>query len=231
MPMMRFEKVVGSLPATLTPDTLYMVRTGAGFDLYVSDATGSIAHPVNGGIAEHTGRVAWPKRATPRIIGDAAGTALATLALNAARQVFIPFVVPRTVELTGLRISVTTASAGPASMGIYANATVSGLDAPGALLAGAEGVINTGTTGDKTADISYTLQPGQIYWASLIASAAATVRAIPTAARDTGLGRQVNGTGVIAYLYAAGSGSTLPATAPETLTNGTGSTPAIYMIE
>ncbi|SMO73935.1 hypothetical protein SAMN06265173_11241 [Thalassovita litoralis] len=41
-------KVVSSLPGTLVANTIYLVRTGAGFDLYVSDSTGSVAHRVNG---------------------------------------------------------------------------------------------------------------------------------------------------------------------------------------
>lgn len=48
MSVIRFEKVVSALPGTLTPDTLYMVRVGAGFDFYVSDSTGSVAHQING---------------------------------------------------------------------------------------------------------------------------------------------------------------------------------------
>lgn len=40
-------KVVGALPGTLAPDTIYAVRTGVGFSLFISDTTGSIAHPVN----------------------------------------------------------------------------------------------------------------------------------------------------------------------------------------
>lgn len=40
-------KVVGSLPATLTPNTLYCVRVGVGFDVYLSDSTGGVAHKVN----------------------------------------------------------------------------------------------------------------------------------------------------------------------------------------
>lgn len=40
-------KVVSSLPSTLEPDTIYLVRVGVGFDLYCSDATGSIAHSLN----------------------------------------------------------------------------------------------------------------------------------------------------------------------------------------
>lgn len=39
-------KVVSALP-TLEANTVYFVRTGNGFDLYVSDSTGSIAHSLN----------------------------------------------------------------------------------------------------------------------------------------------------------------------------------------
>jgi hypothetical protein len=40
---------VGTLPPTLTPDTLYLVRVGDGVEAYCTDATGSIAYPVGGG--------------------------------------------------------------------------------------------------------------------------------------------------------------------------------------
>lgn len=43
----RAEKVVAALPDPLEPDTVYCVRTGTGFDLYVSDSTGATAHPLN----------------------------------------------------------------------------------------------------------------------------------------------------------------------------------------
>jgi hypothetical protein len=227
MATLRFSKVVSSLPVALDPDTLYLVRVGAGFDLYVSDATGSIAYKVNA-----PAQIAYPKRsATPKIVGDVAGTALTTLALTASRQYFIPLVVPRDVTLTGLRISVTTAATGTASIGIYGNTVVGGNDAPGALLASVTG-LNTGTAGDITGSLSYTLQAGTLYWASLIASAAATIRALAVASRGTELGRSVNNTTAISYLYAAGSGATLPATAPTTLTAAAGAvTPAIYLLE
>jgi hypothetical protein len=42
-------KEVAALPAILEPNTLYFVRAGQGFDLYLSDLTGAIAHKVNGG--------------------------------------------------------------------------------------------------------------------------------------------------------------------------------------
>ena len=40
-------KVIANLPSVLVPDALYAVRVGAGFDLYVADATGAVAHKLN----------------------------------------------------------------------------------------------------------------------------------------------------------------------------------------
>jgi hypothetical protein len=40
-------KEVSVLPSTLVPSAIYLVRTGAGFDLYASDSTGAIAHSLN----------------------------------------------------------------------------------------------------------------------------------------------------------------------------------------
>lgn len=48
MAELRVEKVVASLPDPLEPDTIYYVRVGQGFDLYVTDATGAVAHSPNG---------------------------------------------------------------------------------------------------------------------------------------------------------------------------------------
>jgi len=45
--VIQFVKQVLSLPAQLEPNTVYFVRVGAGFDLYLSDATGSVAHAIN----------------------------------------------------------------------------------------------------------------------------------------------------------------------------------------
>lgn len=40
-------KVVAALPDPLEPDAVYAVRIGDGFDLYISDTTGSVAHRLN----------------------------------------------------------------------------------------------------------------------------------------------------------------------------------------
>lgn len=44
----RITKAVASLPAVLVPNTIYAVRVGTGFDLFVSDMTGAVAHALNG---------------------------------------------------------------------------------------------------------------------------------------------------------------------------------------
>lgn len=51
MAVFRAEKVISTLPDPLEPDTVYYVRTGEGFDVYVSDATGNVAHRLNAPLA------------------------------------------------------------------------------------------------------------------------------------------------------------------------------------
>lgn len=45
------EKVVSALPDPLTASTHYYVRVGIGFDHYLSDSTGSVAHKLNAGVS------------------------------------------------------------------------------------------------------------------------------------------------------------------------------------
>jgi hypothetical protein len=40
-------KEVAALPATLIANTIYAVRRGTGFDLYITDSSGLIAHKLN----------------------------------------------------------------------------------------------------------------------------------------------------------------------------------------
>lgn len=47
---LRFSKVVGTLPGSLTPDTFYSVRVGDGFDFYLTDTAG-VARKLNAGDA------------------------------------------------------------------------------------------------------------------------------------------------------------------------------------
>ena len=47
MAQMNIAKEVSVLPATLEPNTLYVVRDGTGFQVYMTDLTGNIAHRAN----------------------------------------------------------------------------------------------------------------------------------------------------------------------------------------
>jgi hypothetical protein len=47
MSYLRTEKIVSSLPEVLTADTIYFVRTGVGYLMYVSDTTGTITYEQN----------------------------------------------------------------------------------------------------------------------------------------------------------------------------------------
>ena len=48
MSVIKFYKEISTLPATLVANAAYLLRTGTGFDLYVTDSTGSIAYKTNG---------------------------------------------------------------------------------------------------------------------------------------------------------------------------------------
>ena len=49
MAKMRIEKVDGSLPTTLQPDTLYFVKVGSSVSTYMTDSTGATAYPTSNG--------------------------------------------------------------------------------------------------------------------------------------------------------------------------------------
>jgi hypothetical protein len=51
MANLRFAKVVSALPGTLVANTIYAVRVDEGFDLYVTDMTGAVAHNLNAKLA------------------------------------------------------------------------------------------------------------------------------------------------------------------------------------
>lgn len=55
MAVFKINKVVATLPGVLTPNTVYAVRAGVGFDLYISDSTGSVAHKINTGANLYSG--------------------------------------------------------------------------------------------------------------------------------------------------------------------------------
>lgn len=170
------------------------------------------------------------RAASPKIAGASGCLALGTQALTAARQYFIPFVVAKTATITALRASVTTSvAASTLSFGIYSNSNSGGDDLPGALLASSIAQ-SSATTGDKTGVVALTLTAGTLYWASVICSAAATLRALTLGGIQTALGFTVGATTAVTHLFAAGAGSALPPVAPGSLTEGVTAIPALYLV-
>jgi hypothetical protein len=49
MSLLKVHKVISALPSPLEADSIYIVRVGAGFDMYVTDTTGAIAYASNSG--------------------------------------------------------------------------------------------------------------------------------------------------------------------------------------
>ena len=47
MAVFNAQKEVSALPATLSPNTVYFIRVGTGFELRCSDMTGTVAHTLN----------------------------------------------------------------------------------------------------------------------------------------------------------------------------------------
>ena len=44
---LKIYKEIGSVPSNFGSDSIYAVRTGPGFDLYMTDTTGSMAYKLN----------------------------------------------------------------------------------------------------------------------------------------------------------------------------------------
>ncbi len=166
------------------------------------------------------------------VLNAAAGTALTTIAAVAARLYYIPFTVARRVVVSALGFSVSTLTAGTATVGIYASNGSATFTYPGTIIAkSANGAINTGTTGTKTATVSCVLEPGVVYFASIICSAACTLRGVAVAGQPTLLGFTDNSTTVISYYYSAGSTNVMPTTADTPIAAPGVVTPAVYLVE
>lgn len=125
------------------------------------------------------------------------GASLTTGAPTANILRVIPFIVAKTTTIDQMAINVTTAVAGHARVGIYAD---NGNNYPGALVVEATSVtqIDTGTIGVKIATngLPVTLQPG-LYWLAIVGNAAPTIRSF----------------GVGSMLPVLGYASTLPTSA------------------
>ena len=108
-------------------------------------------------------------------------TALSTIVGSANRLDFIPFIPARSISLNQLAIEITTLIASAqVRLGVYSS-TVGNL--PDAILAQSGSVLDAGTTGLKTSDVtSIILNAGELYWLAVHSSSTATFRGVAVAA-------------------------------------------------
>jgi hypothetical protein len=83
MGLFSIDKVVSALPGTLVANCVYAVRVGVGFDLYIADTTGSVAHKINPNISTYVTRQTLTDGAT--IAYDIAGGRNARVTLGGNR--------------------------------------------------------------------------------------------------------------------------------------------------
>lgn len=231
MSSIKFFKV-NSLPAVLEPDSIYFVNTAGILTVHVTDKNGISSLQLSGSGGAGDGSIPYPvRKETPKIVGDISGSALGTLALITRRLYMIPFVTPRSLTLTGLRISITAGSNGNISLGIYNNIKLAnGNDNPNNLLASVTGLNSSGNQ-NRDGVLAFTFQPNTLYWLALTPTAAPTLRAVAIASILNSLGRVVSTNNSVTHLYKNYTVFTLPAIAPQDLLSGIGNIPAIYLLE
>lgn len=99
-----FRKIAGALPSPLAADTLYAIRTGVGFDLYISDSTGSIAHKVNDTIPSIT-RITSTQSSSIVTLGNITQL-VSALAANSVYRVHAAITFQSAAATTGLNLGV-----------------------------------------------------------------------------------------------------------------------------
>ena len=153
------------------------------YDRYGNIRTTSPAPQAGPQVGGHTGGSGLSRLYVPGMLG---GTALTTGAPAAGTMRAVPFRCPNrrgTIDL--LAIQVTTLLAGSARVGLFRNADKAGQNLyPGALIVDS-GVLDTTTTGLKSAAVSATYDPGELLWAVHVSSVAATLRCMAIAGIDT----------------------------------------------
>jgi hypothetical protein len=208
---MKISKVIAALPDPLEPDAIYAVRAGAGFDLYVVDATGSTAHRLNSALelANARGsrdtlgeRIATISNfASPNAGGFVVGryydnafhgAAASTLAGAAGRIDLAPFYTSIPLRINQIGVAVSTPVAAAQGKCLIYSSDANGW--PDALEFVGGSALDFATTGYKSHAVDFTFDNGRQYWLGVWQSSTATLRTIATtSAANLGL-NSVTGT-------------------------------------
>lgn len=118
-------------------------------------------------------RLRRPNSDVVKIFGDETAQGNAAAAAVTANQVrYYPFALSRAIAISSIGASVSSLSVGnKARVAIYNNDGDATFDRPGTILV-ESGDLDTSTTGIKYSSVSITLNPGVIYWAAFICTAA-----------------------------------------------------------
>lgn len=234
MSSIKFFKVT-SLPAVLEPNSVYLVNTAGILNIHISDNTGTdtVQLSGSGGSGGNGGLIPFPvRKETPKIAGDNNLYPLTTQAVVTRRLYIIPFVTPRTLTITNLRICTTAQANGTVSVGIYNNTKLAnGNDNPYQLIGSVSGLSTSNPLGNKDAALAFTFQPDTLYWIGFMASSAPTVRAINVYSMASSMGRTVNANTGPSHLYKDYAAFGLPALAPTDLLSAITSVPGVYLVE
>ena len=168
MAQLKTHKLVASLPEPLEADSIYFVKSGTGFDFYVTNSSGTIvAYSLNvsagGGSAPSGAFVGAPMAFNPApgvCISNILSGYLMTTSLAAGRQEIAPFVPSHDFTIDQIGLSVGTAAAGSAC-GLIFDADADGR--PASLLAQSADV-STGAPLTKFGNCPFTFQAGRLYW-------------------------------------------------------------------
>lgn len=230
MSSIKFFKVT-SLPAVLEPNSIYLVNTAGSLNIHISDKTGASVLQLSGGNTGG-GLIPYPvRKESPKIVGDNNIYALATQAMVTRRLYIIPFITPRELTLTNLRISLTGSSNGTAAVGIYDNIKLAnGNDNPYQLLESV--TMSTGNpAANKDAASTFVFEANKLYWVGIMCSSAPTLRAVNIYSVASSLGRVPSSNTGVSHLYKDYTTFGLPALGPTDLLSGTTNIPAIYLVE
>lgn len=240
--IIRIEKVISSLPSTLIANTLYFVRIGTGFDLYLTDSTGSVAHKINNDPILKTindmplqgaGNIDIPTPLTVTNIVKETGMYSTTSRFSGATTITtvtntmycIPVALAHDITLDSVGVRVTTAVANTAVRIVIYN---TGIDnKPTGVPAYESKEILTTTTGVKSINSAFQLKSGTLYWMCIWTKGAPIINISPPA-NCTPLFN--NGTADVYYktFSRTYSATGTPGTFPTTTTNATTGCPIIY---
>jgi len=149
---------------------------------------------------------------------------MAPLTTSANNIDLLPFYVPAAQSFDRVAVNVTTAAAGNARLGVYAD---SGAVYPGALILDA-GIVTTGTTGIRWLEANLTLMPG-LYWLARLQDATPSLQGLASTGMLALGSEDLGAAWITGYRLARAYADGFPAAFPPGAAQITGARPAVFL--